>query len=558
MTRRAVSVAILVLTLGLVSMQAAGGRSSITPGDLREWLTFLASDELEGRAVFTEGLGIAAGYIQGYLQAWGVKPGGDHGGYLQTVRVRGVKVASHSTVTVRVGSESRTFKDREGITFPRNIGSKRTLTLDRVEFTGYGLDVPGHTDLRGRNIEGAAVVFLGPNGPRDIDQQALRRVLTGRSRHAIDQLRAAAAIGPSTANTSGQGRGGASAAGAAVGRGGGAPRPAPDFTTTQRLDEPIPPAVTATDAFFDFLFSKAPVHYDELKRKASDRDPLPSFRLDGVTLTFNVDADYEIVRTQLTENVIGIVEGSDPQLKSTFVVIGAHYDHVGYADAELNDGKRPSPPGRVSPGAADDRIWNGADDDGSGTVAVMALARAFAQGVHPKRSLLFIWHAGEERGLYGSRYFADYPTVPLDKIVAQLNIDMIGRNRDDKKSETNTVYLVGSDRISTELDKISRDADQSLQPPLRLDYEMNDPSDPEQVYYRSDHYSYASKGIPIIFFTTGLHPDYHANTDDVSKIEFPKLTRVAQLVYETALRVANLDHPPVRDNKGPRAGKGTP
>ena len=196
---------------------------------------------------------------------------------------------------------------------------------------------------------------------------------------------------------------------------------------------PIAPAVTASDAFFEFLFSKAPVHYDELKRKANDRDPLPSFRLDGVTLTFNVDADYEIVRTQLTQNVIGIVEGIDPQLKSTYVVIGAHYDHVGYADAELtSDGKRPSPPGRVTPGTADDRIWNGADDDGSGTVALMALARAFAQGLHPKRSLLFIWHAGEERGLYGSRYFADYPTVALDKIVAQLNIDMIGRNRDDK------------------------------------------------------------------------------------------------------------------------------
>jgi Peptidase family M28 len=558
MTRRAVSVVILVLTLGLVSMQAAGGRSSITPGDLKDWLTFLSSDELEGRAVFTEGLGIAAGYIQGYLQAWGVKPGGDHGGYLQTVRVRGVKVVNHSTVTVRVGGESRTFKDGEGITFPRNVGAKRTLTIDRVEFAGYGLDVPGHTDLRGRNIEGAAVVFLGLNGPKDIDQQALRRVVTGRSRHAIDQLRAAAAIGPSPANTSGQGRGGASASDGAGGRGGGAPRPAPDFTTTQRLDQPISPAVTATDAFLDFLFSKAPVRYDELKKKASDRDPLPSFRLDGVTLTFNIDADYQLVRTQLTENVIGIVEGSDPQLKSTYVVVGAHYDHVGYADAELTDGRRPSAPGRVTAGATEDRIWNGADDDGSGTVAVMALARAFAQGVHPKRSVLFIWHAGEERGLYGSRYFADYPTVPLDKIVAQLNIDMIGRNRDDKKSEANTVYLVGSDRISTELDKISRDADRSLQPPLKLDYEMNDPADPEQVYYRSDHYSYAAKGIPIIFFTTGLHPDYHANTDDVSKIEFPKLTRVTQLVYETALRVANLNHPPVRDNKGPRAGKGTP
>jgi peptidase M28-like protein len=557
--RRALSAIVLVLTLGFASIQAAGGRASITPGDLKEWLTFLSSDELEGRAVFTEGLGIAAGYIQGYLQAWGVKPGGEHGGYLQMVRVRSVKATNRSSLTVRVGSETRTFKDGDGITFPRNVGEKRTVTIDRVEFTGYGLDVPGHTDLRGKNVEGAAVVFLGPNGPKDLNQQSFRRVVTGRSRHAIDQLRAAATLGPSNATTP-QGRGAppAGGRGAAAGQGGGRGIVA-DFTTAQRLDLPIPPAVTAGDAVFEFLFSKAPVHYDELKRKATDGDPLPSFRLDGVTMTFDIDADYDVVRTQLTENVIGIVEGSDPQLKSTYVVIGAHYDHVGYADQELTqDGRRPSPPGRVTPGTAEDRIWNGADDDGSGTVAVMALARAFAQGVHPRRSIVFIWHAGEERGLYGSRYFADYPTVAIDKIVAQLNIDMIGRNRDDKKSEANTVYLVGSDRISSELDQISRAANRSLQPPLKLDYEMNDPSDPEQVYYRSDHYSYASKGIPIIFFTTGLHPDYHANTDEVSKIEFPKMTRITQLVYETALHVANLEHPPVRDNKGPRAGKGTP
>jgi|KBSSwiS6_1023812.scaffolds.fasta_scaffold03562_2 hypothetical protein len=559
--RRAIAAVVVVITLGLASLQAAGGRGSISPGDLKEWLTFLSSDELEGRAVFTEGLGIAAGYIQGYLQAWGVKPGGDHSGYLQTVRVRGVKATSRSTVTVRVGSETRTFKDGEAITFPRNSGAKRSLTLNRVEFAGYGLDVPGHMDLKGRDIGGAALVFLGPGGPKGVDGQVFRRVLTGRSRHAIDQLHAAATIGPSNTST----QGGAPAA-AGVGRGAGAPssgsstgRVTPDFTTTQRLDLPIAPAVTATDAFFEFLFSKAPMPYEELKKKATEQDALPSFRLDGVTLTFNIDADYEVVRTQLTQNVVGIVEGSDPQLKSTYVVFGAHYDHVGYADSELgSDGRRPSPPGRVTPGTADDRIWNGADDDGSGTVTLMALARAFAQGAHPRRSLLFIWHAGEERGLYGSRYFADYPTVPLDRIVAQLNIDMIGRNRDDKKSEANSVYLVGSDRISSELHQLSRDANQSLQPPLKLDYEMNDPSDPEQVYYRSDHYSYASKGIPIIFFTTGLHPDYHANTDEVTKIEFPKMTRIAQLIFETGLRVANLDHPPVRDNKGPRAGKGTP
>jgi Zn-dependent M28 family amino/carboxypeptidase len=138
-----------------------------------------------------------------------------------------------------------------------------------------------------------------------------------------------------------------------------------------------------------------------------------------------------------------------------------------------------------------------------------------------------------------------------------LNIDMIGRNRDDKPDESNTVYLVGSDRISSELHEINRAANRSLPKPLTLDYEMNDPSDLEQVYYRSDHYSYAAKGIPIIFFTTGLHADYHANTDEVSKIEFDKMARVAQLVYETALRVANLDHAPSRDNKGPRAGRDT-
>ena len=270
-----------------------------------------------------------------------------------------------------------------------------------------------------------------------------------------------------------------------------------------------------------------------------------------MTLTFEVDATYDVVRTQLTHNVVGIVEGSDPQLKNTFIAFGAHYDHVGYSDGQ-SGGRSP---GRVTSGSNDDRIWNGADDDGSGTVTLMALARAFAEGPRPRRSLLFVWHAGEERGLLGSRYFADYPTVPMDKIVTQLNIDMIGRNRDDKPDESNTVYLVGSDRISSELHEINRAANRSLPKPLTLDYEMNDPSDLEQVYYRSDHYSYAVKGIPIIFFTTGLHADYHANTDEVSKIEFDKMARIAQLVYETGLRAANLDHAPVRDNKGPRAGR---
>jgi Zn-dependent M28 family amino/carboxypeptidase len=133
---------------------------------------------------------------------------------------------------------------------------------------------------------------------------------------------------------------------------------------------------------------------------------------------------------------------------------------------------------------------------------------------------------------------------------------MIGRNRCDDPAEGNTVYLVGSDRISTELHNVSEDANASLARPLAVSYEMNDPADPESLYTRSDHYSYAAKGIPVIFYTTGLHRDYHYFTDEVDKIDFAKLTRIAQLVYTTVMRVANLDHFPVRDNSGPRMGKG--
>ena len=551
---------------------ASGGAGAIKSPDLRDWLTYISSDELEGRAVFTAGFGLAAAYVEDHLRAWGVKPAGDRGSYLQTVRVLGVKTTSRSTVSVTVNGETRTFADGEGITFPKNMGGKRRFTAERVEFAGYGLDAPGagRMDFRGQDMKGAAVVWLGANGPKNLDQSVFRRVLTGRSRYATEQLGAAASVGPAPepGGSGRSGRAGGSAAGGAdgAGRAGGAgatgrgaPLPAADFTTVQRLDTPSPPTVTANDDFFTFLFSQAPEKYDELKRKASAQEELPSFRVSGATLTFTVDADYQIVRTQLTRNIVGVIDGSDPQLKSTYVAFGAHYDHVGYAEGEVTRGdggaRRAGAPGRVTPGAEDDRIWNGADDDGSGTVAIMALAKAFAEGPKPKRSLLFVWHTGEERGLWGSRYFADYPTVPMDRIVAQLNIDMIGRNRDDKASEANTVYLVGSDRISTELHNLNRTANAAMAKPLTLSYEFNDPTDLEQIYYRSDHYSYAAKGVPIIFFTTGLHPDYHANTDEVSKIEFDKMTRITQMVYDTAARLANLDHPPVRDNLGPRAGR---
>jgi hypothetical protein len=533
---------------GFSASAASPGLGLIKSGELKEWLSYIASDELQGRATYSAGLGLAAAYIEDHLREWGVKPAGDGGSYLQTVSVLGVKSTSRSSVTVQIGGESRTFKDGDEVTFPKYSGGPRRFTLSRVEFVGYGLDVPAldHADLRGKDLKGTGVVWLGQSGPRGFDGSAFQTVASYRDRYVTDGLQAAAIIGPERTVS---GRAAASAPGSAAAR-----AATVDFTTTRKLDLPRAPAITASDAFYTFLFSRAPTPYGELKRRADAQEPLPSFTLSGVTLTFTIDVDYQVVRTQFTHNVVGVVEGTDAQMKSTYVAFGAHYDHLGYSEGEaLQSGAVPPPPfGRPGTGPPGDRIWNGADDDGSGTVAVMELAHAFAVGPRPKRSLLFVWHAGEELGTYGSLYFVDHPTVPLNQIVAQLNIDMIGRNRNDDPRQSNTVYLVGSDRISSELDQIGRDADRGLPSPLTLDYEMNDLSDPEQIYYRSDHYSYAAKGIPIIFFTTGLHPDYHASSDEVSKILFDKLTRVTELVYETGERVANLDHPPIKDNKRPQ------
>jgi len=574
----------LVLALTAVPkpsvVAAGGGAASINSADLKTWLTQISSDEFEGRATFSEGLGLAAAYIASELKGMGVKPGGDNGSYFQRVAVLGVKTTSRNTVSVTVNGETKTFKDGQGFTLPRNAGGKRTVTADQLEFVGYGANLPmiKHDDYAGRNVAGKVVVYLGPRGPKIEDALArdARRLLGGRARYATDVMKAVASIGPAIPSPFGPQAAATpspspspSPAGPPGGGGGfgRAPLPTPDFTTVERLDKATPPVLSAQDEFFEFLFSGSDVKYADLKAKAANQEPLPAVSLKGISITIGVDADYEIVRTRYTRNVVGLVEGSDPKLKDTYVAFGAHYDHVGYAEGELVDApvteanpegkRRLGAAGQVKPGAASDRIWNGADDDGSGTVTLLSLAKAFATGPKAKRSTLFVWHTGEESGLWGSRFFADHAAVATDKIAANFNMDMVGRNNKDDANESNTVYLVGSDRISTELHNISEDANAGLKPPMKIDYIMNDPADTEQVYYRSDHYSYAAKGVPVIFYTTGLHPDYHHNTDSVEKINFEKMARISHLMYATGFKVANLDRMPVRDNKGPRAGKGS-
>ncbi len=236
----------------------------------------------------------------------------------------------------------------------------------------------------------------------------------------------------------------------------------------------------------------------------------------------------QVTRTT-TQNVVGILEGSDPKLKNEYVVFSAHYDH-------LKTG-------------ASGEIYPGADDDGSGTTAILTIAHAMSLQ-RPKRSVLVMFHAGEELGLLGSEYNTDYaPVVPLEQMVADLNIDMIGRSKppgdkeleDEHLTDANTVYLVGSNRISTELHQISEETNAEFQR-MKLDYHYNDPNNPERIYFRSDHWNYAKHGIPIIFYFDGTHVDYHRPTDTIDKIDFGKLTNITRLVFETGWRLANLDH----------------
>ena len=232
------------------------------------------------------------------------------------------------------------------------------------------------------------------------------------------------------------------------------------------------------------------------------------------------DIDLNINQVLESDNVLGFLEGTDK--KDEIVVITAHYDHLGYDNGE---------------------VCNGADDDGSGTVAVLELAQAFMEakkvGKTPRRSILFMTVSGEEKGLLGSEYYTKNPIYPLEKTVVDLNIDMVGRI-DDQHQDNNYVYLIGSDKISSDLHEISEKVN-AEKTKLVLDYTYNDEDDPNRFYYRSDHYNFAKNGIPVIFYFSGVHEDYHKPTDDVEKIDFEKIQKTARLVFYTAWEVANRD-----------------
>jgi hypothetical protein len=259
---------------------------------------------------------------------------------------------------------------------------------------------------------------------------------------------------------------------------------------------------------------------------------------------FDVDNKAEIKATVRREevnarNVVAMLPGSDPALATEYVAVSAHYDHVGMRSEGT------------------DKIFNGADDDGSGTVGVLELAHAFAMGPRPKRTMVFIWHAAEEKGLVGSRVYTDKPTLPLEKFIGLINIDMIGRSRkagdtnpaNDRLTGPDAIYVIGSRRISTEMAETIERANAKAYK-LTLDYKYDAPGDTENLYNRSDHANYARKGVPIAFFFDGVHEDYHQVGDEVSKIDFVKMKMVTQTVYLAMQDLGNRKGPLRRDGKG--------
>jgi Zn-dependent M28 family amino/carboxypeptidase len=301
------------------------------------------------------------------------------------------------------------------------------------------------------------------------------------------------------------------------------------------------PSIVVTPEWANALFQGEQLQATAIFNSWFSNAGLPApFALNATKkLSMNLASRTETIPTQ---NVVAVWEGSDPVLKNEYVALGAHYDHVGIG-LPVNG----------------DAIYNGADDDGSGTTALLDMAEALAKApTRPKRSVLFVWHCGEEKGLWGSRYFTEYPTIPLNQVVAQLNIDMIGRSKkegdtnDRNKSLTgpNDVYVIGSTMMSTELGALLDTVNKSFLN-LGFDKRYDDPGDPNRFFYRSDHFNYARKGIPIIFFFDGEHEDYHRPGDSPDKIDYEKMEKITRTVYTMMWEVAGLAARPKVDKPLP-------
>lgn len=492
------------------------GAEAITQGVLRAHLGFIASDALEGRKTPSRGLDAAAAYLVSHLSRLGLRPAGDQGSYLQAIALTRRTVLLDKTL-IAVGGRTLAYGDDF---LPGDVPGKVEAGLVYVGngtvIRSRGVDPYTDLDVRGKIVithMGLPAGFTQGDlkGPRGQDWEMPADAARARGAVAVLYLPDYPTLvrWADTRDTR-------------LTRG--------TLTVNAFTDGPGPlPSATLSARGVGALFAGQAIGAQEVFQRAVRREPAAPFALTGPTARLEIPTTDEAFTTN---NVVAVLEGSDPALAGEYVALGAHYDHLGTAPKA---------------GASGDTIYNGADDDGSGTVGLLAIAEAFATTrPRPKRSLLFVWHTGEEAGLWGSRYFTDHPTVPLDRVVAQLNIDMIGRGRPVGSprpnnplalTELDSVYVVGARRLSAELGDVVERVNAGYHR-LRYDYALDAPDNPAGIYERSDHYQYAKHGIPIAFFFTGVHDDYHGLDDEIDGIDFPKLQRITQTVYGIARELA--------------------
>ena len=509
---------------------AARGVDAITAAQLKIYLSFIASDEMEGRDTPSRGLDTTAKFIALNLERWGFRPAGDNGTFFQKIALRreAIDVARSSA---EINGQTFTFGDD----FLSNAVA--ASFSGPLVFVGNGWVIKSKNldSYRGIDVKDKIIVVVGTGFPPNTSRADLAGVMGSdwSSPAVYAQQHGAKGIisipDAGTILTWEQLRARATQPG----------RPVVEKFTTRPSTPPVP-AVTMSLKMANALFAGERVDATAIVKGVQNDEPIPPFEL-------NADKKYSInvaVKGEQpgTQNVVAVWEGGDRTLKNEYVAVGAHYDHVGIC----------------MPNAADP-ICNGADDDGSGTTALLSMAEAVSHAKQrPKRSILFVWHCGEEKGLWGSRYFTEYPTIPLDKIVTQLNIDMIGRSKKEGDTEPrnkdlsgpNEIYVIGSKMMSTELGDLSESVNKSFLN-LSFNYRYDDPADPNRFFFRSDHYNYARKGIPIIFYFDGVHEDYHRPGDEPQKIDYVKMERVARTVYLTLWEVANLAARPKVDKQLP-------
>jgi Zn-dependent M28 family amino/carboxypeptidase len=556
-----------------------GNADSITEEEMKIYDYFLASDQLEGRSVPSRGYDTAALYVASHLAEWGLKPGGSSAGtngplqpYLmpfELVTKRAVPEESKASLTgpafggrggrgAAAGPHTTNFEyGKDWITA---AGGRGGPPLDAFHVTGnlafagngYVIHKTNIDPFQGLNVSGKIVVVAGLP-PALAAQQAAGRGRGGRGAAAnplgencTDYLtpeEAAARNGAVAVVTVGNfqqlmaiqnpnaGFGGASGGRGALN---GPPYQVLKFERPGAC--PSVPAITAGLEMTNAIFQGEKANAEKVFYAAGDNSHQDSFELNSQKkLSLHVVVHSEPGHT---ENVVGILEGSDPVLKNEYVVMSAHLDHIGLS-APLPDGHN---------------VNNGADDDGSGSTGLLAIARSYAQGaakgIRPKRSIIFLWNAGEEKGLWGSQYFTEYPFVDLTKVVADLNMDMIGRTKGPGYSDSDhthalvnpgEIFVIGPDISSDDLEKTIETVNTDYQKlALNHFYDVTAPDAThdnlgpqprgQRIFYRSDHYNFAKMGIPIAFFTVGLHPDYHRPTDTPEKIDYKEIQVVAKTV----------------------------